>query len=96
MMGSAVSLTSRTVRANWYRESGTSTSPFLLSPRLWLRCAFFYVFDLLWLDESDLRELPIIERKLRLKRLLRGRRARGFSVPATWTDRALNYSGRGL
>jgi ATP-dependent DNA ligase len=31
----------------------------------------YYAFDLLWLDGSDLRELPLIERKRRLQRLIR-------------------------
>ena len=31
----------------------------------------YYAFDLLWLDGGDLRELPLIERKRRLKRLIR-------------------------
>src|SRR5215831_11448172 len=31
----------------------------------------YYAFDLLWLDGTDLRELPLIERKRRLKRLIR-------------------------
>jgi bifunctional non-homologous end joining protein LigD len=30
----------------------------------------YYAFDLLWLDGHDLRELPLIERKQRLKRLI--------------------------
>jgi bifunctional non-homologous end joining protein LigD len=33
----------------------------------------FYAFDLLWLDGEDLRSLPLLERKRRLKRLLKGR-----------------------
>jgi bifunctional non-homologous end joining protein LigD len=33
----------------------------------------FIAFDLLWLDGDDLRPLPLIERKARLKRLLRRR-----------------------
>jgi len=39
------------------------------------RDPIFYAFDLLWLDGSDLRELPLIERKRRLKKLLRALRA---------------------
>src|SRR5215831_11403913 len=31
----------------------------------------YYAFDLVWLDGRDLRELPLIERKRRLKRLIR-------------------------
>jgi len=30
----------------------------------------FYTFDLLWLDDSDLREQPLFERKKLLRRLL--------------------------
>jgi ATP-dependent DNA ligase len=33
----------------------------------------FVAFDLLWLDGEDLRALPLIERKARLRRLLRRR-----------------------
>jgi bifunctional non-homologous end joining protein LigD len=32
----------------------------------------FYAFDLLWHDGEDLRQLPLIERKRRLQRLIRG------------------------
>ncbi len=35
--------------------------------------ACFVAFDLLWLNGNDLRPLPLIERKVRLKRLLRRR-----------------------
>ena len=31
----------------------------------------FYAFDLLWLNGEDLRQLPLIERKQRLRRLIR-------------------------
>ena len=31
----------------------------------------FYAFDLLWLDGEDMRGLPLIERKRRLRRLIR-------------------------
>jgi len=34
--------------------------------------ATFYAFDLLWLDGEDLRNQPLVERKLRLERLIRG------------------------
>ena len=32
----------------------------------------FYAFDLLWHDGEDLRPLPLVERKRRLRRLIRG------------------------
>ena len=35
----------------------------------------FFAFDLLFLNGEDLRALPLIERKARLKRLLRRKRA---------------------
>jgi bifunctional non-homologous end joining protein LigD len=35
--------------------------------------ACFYAFDLLWHDGEDLRPLPLVERKRRLRRLIRGR-----------------------
>jgi ATP-dependent DNA ligase len=34
---------------------------------------FFYAFDLLWLNGEDLRSLPLLKRKARLKKLI-GRR----------------------
>jgi hypothetical protein len=34
------------------------------------RRAVFYAFDLLWLDDTDLRQVPLIERKERLATLL--------------------------
>jgi bifunctional non-homologous end joining protein LigD len=37
------------------------------------REACFYAFDLLWLDGQDLRGLTFLERKSRLRRLVRGR-----------------------
>ncbi len=45
------------------------------------RQVVYYVFDLLWLEESDLRPLPLAERKLRLAQLLKGlRRSRRATV----------------
>jgi bifunctional non-homologous end joining protein LigD len=35
--------------------------------------ACFYAFDLLWHDGEDLRPLPLVERKRRLRRLIKGR-----------------------
>ena len=32
--------------------------------------AVFYAFDLLWLNGADLRQLPLIERKKKLRRLI--------------------------
>src|SRR5262249_17847122 len=43
-------------------------------------CVFF-AFDMLFLNGEDLRELPLIERKARLKRLLRRKRS-----PALYVD----------
>lgn len=34
--------------------------------------AILYAFDLLWLNKTDLRSLPLIERKRRLRRLVKG------------------------
>jgi bifunctional non-homologous end joining protein LigD len=42
-------------------------------------CAFV-AFDLLWLNGEDLRGLPLLERKKRLKRLLRKKRSRVLYV----------------
>ena len=33
----------------------------------------FYAFGLLWHDGEDLRQLPLVERKRRLRRLIKGR-----------------------
>jgi bifunctional non-homologous end joining protein LigD len=40
--------------------------------------AILYAFDLLWLNNEDLRNLPLIERKLRLRRLIRTSRNRSL------------------
>jgi bifunctional non-homologous end joining protein LigD len=32
--------------------------------------AFFYAFDLLWLDDRDLRSLPLVDRKAELERIV--------------------------
>ena len=40
--------------------------------------AILYCFDLLWLNNEDLRNLPLVERKIRLKHLIRKNRNRGL------------------
>jgi bifunctional non-homologous end joining protein LigD len=40
--------------------------------------AILYCFDLLWLDNTDLRDLPLVERKLRLRHLIRTSRNRSL------------------
>jgi bifunctional non-homologous end joining protein LigD len=40
--------------------------------------AILYCFDLLWLNNEDLRSPPLIERKLRLRQLIRGSRNRSL------------------
>jgi bifunctional non-homologous end joining protein LigD len=40
--------------------------------------AILYCFDLLWLNNEDLRNLPLVERKLRLRQLIRGSRNRSL------------------
>jgi bifunctional non-homologous end joining protein LigD len=40
--------------------------------------AILYCFDLLWLDNTDLRNLPLVERKLRLRHLIRASRNRSL------------------
>ena len=40
--------------------------------------AILYCFDLLWLNNEDLRNLPLVERKLRLRHLIRTSRNRGL------------------
>jgi bifunctional non-homologous end joining protein LigD len=40
--------------------------------------AILYCFDLLWLNNADLRNLPLIERKLRLRHLIRVSRNRSL------------------
>ena len=37
--------------------------------------AYFYAFDLLWLEGKDLRKLPLLDRKRRLQKLLKGKRS---------------------
>jgi bifunctional non-homologous end joining protein LigD len=48
-------------------EDGRSNFHKLLFRREW---PFFFAFDLLELDGCDLRQLPLIERKIRLKRIM--------------------------
>jgi len=40
--------------------------------------AILYCFDLLWLNNEDLRNLPLVERKLRLRHLVRTSRNRSL------------------
>ena len=40
--------------------------------------AILYCFDLLWLNNDDLRKLPLVERKLRLRHLIRTSRNRSL------------------
>jgi bifunctional non-homologous end joining protein LigD len=40
--------------------------------------AILYCFDLLWLNNEDLRNLPLLERKLRLRQLIRTSRNRSL------------------
>jgi ATP-dependent DNA ligase len=49
------------------------------------KTAAFVAFDVLWLNGEDLRTLPLVERKKRLRRLLR-RRANPFIVEAMAID----------
>jgi bifunctional non-homologous end joining protein LigD len=48
----------------------------------------FYAFDLLWLDGVDLRPLPLLDRKQKLQRLLKGRPGLLYAVhvPAKGVD----------
>ena len=52
------------------------------------RDACFYAFDLLWLDGKDLRGLTFLERKSRLRQLVRGRTGFLYAerVPTTGKD----------
>src|SRR5262249_33728799 len=59
-------------------DSGRSVFNDLL---FWRRQCLFFAFDLLFLNGEDLRELPLVERKVRLKRLLRRKRS-----PALYVD----------
>jgi bifunctional non-homologous end joining protein LigD len=40
--------------------------------------AILYCFDLLWLNNEDLRNLPLVERKLRLRQVIRASRNRSL------------------
>jgi bifunctional non-homologous end joining protein LigD len=48
-------------------QNGMSRLSALLERR---KAPVFYAFDLLWLDGSDLKDLPLIERKTRLSELV--------------------------
>jgi bifunctional non-homologous end joining protein LigD len=52
-------------------QDGRSQFPQLMRRRRADAC--FCAFDLLWLDGEDLRQLPLVERKRRLRRLIKGR-----------------------
>jgi hypothetical protein len=54
-------------------DSGRSLFNDLLFRR---RQCLFFAFDLLYLNSEDLRDLPLVERKARLRRLLRRKRSR--------------------
>jgi ATP-dependent DNA ligase len=56
-------------------------------------CVFF-AFDLLFLNGEDLRELPLIQRKARLKRLLRRKRSPALYVDLTSKRVAVSSSRR--
>src|SRR5437763_1210035 len=58
-------------------ESGRSVFNDLLFRR---RECVFFAFDLLFLDGDDLRNLPLVERKARLKKLLRRTKSRVLYV----------------
>jgi bifunctional non-homologous end joining protein LigD len=44
--------------------------------------AILYCFDLLWLNDEDLRNLPLVERKQRLRQLIRANRNRSLLYAA--------------
>jgi ATP-dependent DNA ligase len=64
----------------------------------------YYAFDLLWLDGEDIRNLPLLERKKRLRSLLSGRNtkiayaphARGRSSGRKLFDEAAAYGFSGI
>ena len=66
------------------------------------RTLVYVAFDLLFLDGADLRPLPLVERKARLARLLKGRRGRlryseHFDVPGKRVyDRACRLGLEGI
>jgi bifunctional non-homologous end joining protein LigD len=51
---------------------GSGRSQFMELMRRRRQDVVFYTFDLLWHDGEDLRQLPLVERKRRLRRLTRG------------------------
>jgi bifunctional non-homologous end joining protein LigD len=57
---------------------GDGHSQFLDLMRRRRHDAVLYAFDLLWHDGDDLRELPLIERKRRLRRVIRASRNPGL------------------
>src|SRR5438445_1470658 len=57
-------------------KEGKSVFLDLLRPRK--ANAILYCFDLLWINNEDLRNLPLVERKLRLRELIRTSRNRSL------------------
>jgi ATP-dependent DNA ligase len=54
----------------------------------------FYAFDLLWLDGEDMRGLPLIEGKRRLRRLIRAGQTDACLMPITSNAEEWSYSGQ--
>ena len=60
-----------------------------------LRCRspqYFYAFDLLWLNGRDLRELPLVERKRLLRRIIPNRRSVLFAKHVEGTGVSLFHA----
>jgi len=74
-------------------EYGRSVFEDLLFRR---RECIFFAFDLLFLNNQDMRDLPLIERKARLRKMLRRKKSRIFYVDHVETQgRALSRSLKG-
>src|SRR5579864_6033548 len=54
--------------------------------------AILYCFDLLWLNNGNLRGMPLIERKLRLRQLIERVETGACYMRATWSDMASDCS----
>jgi bifunctional non-homologous end joining protein LigD len=72
-------------------NSGVSRFNSLLS-RKGEDAAVFYAFDLIWMNGTDLREQPLVERKKRLCELVRRSRCQR-TVLETFQTRTLSSSG---
>lgn len=65
-------------RFDWLQERATQRSPMRVAAAMLRRPASFFAFDLLGIEDFDLRTLPLINRKVMLRELLSRRGSVGY------------------